>query len=266
MRFTRSQWVGSVVGVAAVLFASQMASAATIVYSLRLQDTSFNNLTPVAGVYNLTAGEEVNVVLSISVSSPNLTNNTRAATATRNKPLGASVTFTSLNMGTIGVITPELDNSFSPPNWLGYTDVSVPGEGYAFVNVLNGGLTPTGAGISSSANSYALSNGSNTAKFELGLGVNGVNTTLSGQPDDINLGLYKVIGGGLTTLSTVSDPKGNTVFVDSTPNGTSNLLNSQQAPVTEASIQIFAPPVPEPATLGLVGLGGLLILARRRKA
>lgn len=137
--------------------------------------------------------------------------------------------------------------------------------GYGFGNIWNGGQTenePTveGAGSTFEVNESSLLDGFTVVQT---ISADGVTTQFSDVEVTNSIG---TVQAGVTTLTTVLEPlPGSIDFVDFF-NGTHfytgvDFVGSGSVTFSQATIEI----VPEPGSIALLGLGGLLVARRRRR-
>jgi hypothetical protein len=238
------------------------ANAAAITLNLRIQSIAGVDLVPVSGVYQLTPNTDYAVVLSATVTSPNLGEASHGTMASQ--PLGIQ-TFTAdlITSGTNNAFVP-VGGAGSPPPWtgpafnFGSNDIRGDGLVYSPINVLNkdgdSDLDVGGAGMVNVATSVAVNANASTRAL-VQYGVNGNN--------DLIVGVYHTNASGTGALLT--NLTGAVVYTDPADLAPAQNLGSQDVLSGSTNGSINFTIVPEPGSIGLMSIAGLGLLARRRR-
>ncbi|HYO07674.1 MAG TPA: PEP-CTERM sorting domain-containing protein [Tepidisphaeraceae bacterium] len=235
---------------------STSAEAAAIVGRLSLFSADATPIPQVGGVYQLEEGQTFKVQFEIQVTDPNTLRTTgRTAAQQAGKPLGAETVNAQILTSANNVLVPKGDNN-SPKHWTNdggdFIDATPDGLGFPFATLNPLGdsdLDVDGAGFVNTNFTVASASGLNGKQYGVG------------DFTAISIGDYIATGVGTTSLSTLINSA--KVYAD-TASGT-GVQAVDPTGVTNASLQINVTPIPEPASLGLLALGGLA-LGRRRRA
>lgn len=257
----RSKLLAMAAGIGLAL--GSFAQAASISVFFHLNDSSGTPITPDStDHYTVASGSNFQVVLVATVNSPNLTEASGRNASNNSKPLGIqNLSVNILTPATVGIAVPISASG----QWQNYSDLTTDGLGVASVNVLDKDsdtdLDVAQAGILNNTLSLAT-NANATALRKVSYGAVGA-TDVAG-PLELVLGDYH-LNSGLPVTITAQGVVAN-VFRD--PDSSEN-SNAAALAVTDVLSTLDIHPifinVPEPTTVGMLGLGLLGLAARRRR-
>jgi len=250
---------------AAVLGTGLSAMAAPITtFTLSITDMSDN---PIAaspdGKVHINQGDSFKVVLHSTVATPYTLSSTRG-TAVRNKPLGIQTLSTrlvsALAAGTMGdaasanIVNAVNDGGNQQQSGTSYNDMTGFGPAFATVTDLggDGDQDINGSGfVNVSLTAPTTANGYN-------------NNNIIGLDNDL---LSHVFTASTTKLGDVTlRTNTSTLNLYKDPGSGALQASSEIQGLSEGSVQLLVVAVPEPASIGLLGVGALGLLARRRQA
>jgi len=294
---TKALLVGAVAGLGLVGYASQANAAPIVDVRLVLEQATPDSGSPsdptldtnshvpvpqVGGVYQLAPGQRfyVSVGFAIETGTENRTGTqTTRSSATRDKPLGLGAFNLNILSPSNGLVKP-INNSgttasggqwnFGADQGSGAgqgADLTTDGYGSNLANVADqnadGVPDVAGSGFADTNSIVGVSTATSLARMEYGDDISsGTVGTNHGTPALYQQGEFQVVNDAAGTGNLLTQWLASNQYSDP---GTNNNLASSALPSANVNMANVALAVPEPASLGLLGLLGLALGRKRRK-